>query len=328
MKKKPSSINQKIPIKQISLLFYLFILISFASLLLLNCNKKKPDNNVGFTPNSPTTDNSKGENNYIYNPSSVTRGASSQHSTSGTTSSSVSENEKKWGTSAPLTIVNNLAFTDFRLGRPVNNMKNIENLRVYVKLNKVNKQKYYAGNVTVAYDDYERERPFRNIQFQSGSGANAKYNVWMNTRKKFHGFFQEERGSLILVIDHVTTTLTNPDATTTTNTLYGGSIWTMQFRTTFNGQNSCNNYNQQYVFQYNQNPSSGERIPTLSDRNKKCWFLTNGPFDCRTWRKGKGVNTLKAINPDDNCYRKLATFEGLDILKAFKVTAITQLATH
>ncbi len=317
---------KKILSKKIILLFYLLILSGGAVFLLLNCGSDKsgPTTTTGFTPDSPTADNSEGESEY-YDPS-LGRGSSSQHSTgTGSGGSSVSENEAKWGTSAPITITNSLIFEDFRLGVPVNSMNDIQNLRVYVKLGKVSGQKYYAGRVTIAYEDYGREKPFRNISFQSGNGANAKYNVWLK-KTKFHGFFQENNGALILVIDRITSIRPNPDAPAVMS--YGGSIWTMQFRTTFRGQNSCNNRDQKYVFQYNQNPPGGELIPMLSERNRKCWFLTIGPFDCRTWRHGKGVNTFKAVEPDDNCYSKLGTFEGLDIPKAFGVSAISNLATY
>ena len=319
---------KKILSKKIILLFYLLILSGAAVSLLLNCSSDKsgPTTTTGFTPNSPTTDNSEGESEY-YDPS-LGRGSSSQHSTgtgSGSSSGSIAENEAKWGTSAPITITNSLTFEDFRLGVPVNSMKDIQNLRVYVKLGKVSRQKYYAGRVTIAYEDYGREKPFRSISFHSGNGANAQYNVWLK-KTKFHGFFQENNGALILVINRITSVRPNPDAPPVMS--YGGSIWTMQFRTTFGGRNSCNNHDQKYVFQYNQNPPGGELIPTLSERNKKCWFLTIGPFDCRTWRKGKGVNTFKAVEPDDRCYSKLGTFEGLDIPKAFGVSAISNLATY
>ena len=236
----------------------------------------------------------------------------------------VLENEARWGTSAPLTIRDSLVFEDFRLGEPVNSMGDIANLRVYVRLSKVSGQRYYAGIITVAYQDYGRtNKPNRRIRFQSGTGSNARYNIWLN-QDSFHGFFQEDLGALIFVIDDTTEVDCGPDRDDSI-TLYSGSIWTMQFRTTFRRQNSCNNHDQQYVFQYNQNPIGGERIPTLSERNRKCWFLTNGPFDCRTWRQGNGVNTVRDVEPDDSCYSRLGTFEGLDIKKAFGVNSISDI---
>ena len=293
----------------------------------------------GYTPGSPSSSNEGSD--YIFDPSSPTRGATAQYSTGGRSSSNnnndplykssyVLEKEDRWGTSAPITITSDSTFEDFRLGEPVNSMDDIEDLRVYVKLSKTSKN-YYAGDVTIAYWDNGRERPERIVPFRSGSGNNAKYNVWFrkNSKDYFHGFFQETYGAVILVIDDITPVVQNPDAPAT-NILYSGSIWVMQFRTTFKKRNSCNNHDQKYVFEHNKYLSSigEETLSTLAERDRKCWFLTSGPYDCRTWRNGNGVSTFRAVNPDDNCYRKMGTFQGLNILKAFDVSQISEIQVH
>jgi len=321
-----------------------------------NPNNGGANGDYGFTPGAPTADLS-GSSGHSFNLSHLDlyRGFSStgNPNNNGNTqdqknqdnqdntnkdpfykSPDVLANERSWGTSAAIAITNNNAFTDFRLGEIVNSMDDIEELRLYAQLNKVNKQAYYEGDITIAYWDHAREnKPFRRIQFSSGRGANAKYNIWFkrnDNKNYFHGFFQERprggypiAGSIIIVIDKPTPVVQNPD-TPSTQVLYDGSIWSMQFRTTFNNQNSCNNHAQQYVHDYNKN-AWGEKILTLEERGRQCWFITTGPFDCRTWRNGNGINPFKAIEPDDNCYAKIGTFQGLDILKAFGVNNFNEL---
>ena len=314
--------------------------------LLMNCadtssstgpdtQNENTDSSFGFTPGSPTTMDSSVD--YMFSSDSAARGGTEISSTRDDDddddddifhkNSNVLDNEETFGTSAPFTSTNNTTFEDFRLGEPINSMKDIEDLRVYVQLSKTNKN-HYAGEVTIAYWDYGRQKPFRRVRFSSGNGDNAKYNVWFrkNDKKYFHGFFQENYGSIILVIDKVTPVVKDPD-NPQPDTLYSGSIWTMQFRTTFRGKNSCNNHDQRYVFEHNKY-LSGYGQETIPRPNRKCWFITKGPYDCRTWRAGKGVNTLKAVLPDGNCYSKLGTFEGLDILKAFDINEISDLVVR
>ena len=230
-------------------------------------------------------------------------------------------------------------------------MDDIEDLRVYVKLGKTGKN-YYGGTVTILYWDYDRDpsgtRP-RGARLSSGGGDSARYNVWFKKKETnyYHGFFQENAGSVILVIDKETPVVKNPDDKTS-NTLYSGSIWNMQFRMTFRKENSCNSdqiYVEDYIEAQNRFCSGqgsappppfdpltdcygDNRFSPLSSRNKKCWEFYTGPFDCRTWRSGKGVDTFTAINPNGSCYTKLGTFQGLDLLKAFNVKKISDIRVH
>lgn len=329
--------------KKYIILFFLSLTV-VTTLLFTSCaNENQGGDNsggrdFGFTPGSPTDSNEGSD--YVFDPANPVRGSTSYYSSNGRTnnnnddplykSSYVLEKEERWGTSAPITITSEATFESFRLGEPLNSMDDIEDLRVYVKLSKTGNN-YYGGDVIIAYWDNGRSRPERKITFRSGNGNNAKYNVWFRKNRKdyFHGFFQENYGSAILVIDSITPVVQSPD-NPSTNILYSGSVWVMQFRTTFKGKNSCNNHDQKYIFEHNKYLSSiGEEvIPTLAERNRKCWFLTSGPYDCRTWRSGKGVNTFKAVNPNDNCYSKLGTFHGLNIFKAFNVSQVSEIQVH
>ena len=244
-------------------------------------------------------------------------------------SNSVLDNEKRFGASAPITITSRAAFEDFRLGEPVNDYDDIEQLRVYTKLSKTS-QGYYAGDVTISWYEYNSTGRVKvSNTFKSGSGSKARYNIWFtedpNESAGYHGFFQENNGSLILVIDRAYSQvldICDPDETDPTLEFFEGSIWSMQFRTTFNDRNSCNNQDNVYIRDHNRNNSSSygkSPIPLLSERNKQCWEIRSGPYDCRTWRSGSGVNTYRAFEPDGNCYRKIGRFKYLDPYKSLDI---------
>lgn len=332
--------------KSLTILSFFSLLIAF--LFFINCddNNQGPDNvggaATGFTPNAPTRDShSLNDPSYAqgFDPHNPNRGATVHYSTTRSRSTTtntdpfykndeVLDNEEKWGTSAPITITSESVFADFRLGRLINTMDDIEDLRVYVSLRKDSSGKYYSGDIRIAYWEYDTQgSTFRETRYRSGRGSNAKYNVWFrkSNRDYFHGFFQEAHGSLIFVIDAITAATRNPDAPQQ-NTLYSGSLWVKQFRTTWNRRNSCNNHDNRYVFENNLDPTK-TFIPPLAERTKNCWFITSGPFDCRTWKSGKGVNTFKAVNPD-SCYSKMGRFNGLDLLKAFNISALSALQVH
>ena len=66
-------------------------------------------------------------------------------------------------------------------------------------------------------------------------------------------------------------------------------------------------------------------VNAYQNPERKCWRISDGPYDCRTWRKGKGVHTYQAIEPDDDCYEKMAEFEGLHVPDAFNVNSAEEL---
>ena len=245
-------------------------------------------------------------------------------------SDNIRNREGRWGISAPVMNFNSNTLEDFRLGRSFRS-RDIRNMRIYVDLEKA-AGSYYQGKVTLSYNDAgNRTVPF--TEFSSGSDENAQYNVWFRAgnKKVFHGFFQENEGSLILVVDRQTRVLRNADDNNNNNpdNLRGGSIWIMMFRTTFRGATSCSNHSQLYVSDYNDGLQYGvESLPLVSQLPVKCWFKRIGPYDCRTWRTDRGVDTFRAVEPDDNCYAKLGDFEGLDITEAFSVRNFSNLAIH
>jgi hypothetical protein len=47
-----------------------------------------------------------------------------------------------------------------------------------------------------------------------------------------------------------------------------------------------------------------------------CWFISKGPYDCRTWRGDGKVDTKRSLYPNSE-YKKLGNFYNLDMQKAF-----------
>ncbi len=350
---------KKVKMKKYSIAGFAFLLTLTAGFFLMNCAENTgggggPDGEgfAGFDPKNPNYSPSQfGFDSTRGGQATFTSGAPAQSDPRSLKKSGFAlERERQWGVSAPIAedSVDTDVFDDFRLGEAAfNSWDDISEFRVYVKLKKTgSKNNYYGGQVLINYWDYSREKkPERKITFVSGGGNDAKYNVWFKKSGKqyFHGFFQEQDGALILVIDKKTDVARSPDETTPKENLYSGSIWIMMFRTIFDSANSCNS-NQMYARVHNslvdrcaQDPlnqncrmfgTGREKIRSLAELTRKCWFLQGGVYDCRTWRAGGGVDTFRAVEPDDNCYAKLGEFNGLDIVKAFGVKKVSELQVH
>ena len=328
-------------------------------LFLLNCAQQggvtgpggnTPGNQEGFSPNGLNRGGGNGGGEG-FSPNQGTQYSSVGHTPRDSDdddddpfhkSDSVEDNEKKWGISAPIgkagdDEIDQDVLEDFLLGNKINTMDDIVDFRVYVKLRKTGSHRFgdnitrnfYGGKITIGYFDWDRNKPFK-ARLESGQGDNAQYNVWLTGTggragtKTFHGFFQDIDGAVILVIDRETRFVRDAEDDTE-NTLYGGSIWIMAFKEIFPVRetkgNSCAKRDGLHVRRYNQQ----NRFDSLIQPNKKCWFIDRGPFDCRAWRHGNGVNTLKTLEPDNACYTKLGDFSGLDILKAFGVRRLSDL---
>lgn len=162
----------------------------------------------------------------------------------------------------------------------------LQNVKINVNLDKYNNK--YGGTITIRYTLYGQT--YEGF-FTSGNTAQTnKYNVWFTpvTNKVFHGFFEDYRGGLILVIDD---TSSFNDGVSSTDTV-SGSVWFKNFGNT-----------------PNPHPAT------------YCWFVVGGPYDCRAWKTSDGVNTTLGVNPDAG-YTRLGTFTGLPALKAFNAITL------
>jgi hypothetical protein len=159
---------------------------------------------------------------------------------------------------------------------------------------------------TTSYTDEFTSMPFgSSYNTVTGVAANNTYNRLSSDYPElggkigYHGFFEDTRvqrlvapmpyspifgGAIILVIDQ-----TNDAGDGQGPTLANGSV-----------------YFKNFLGQYPMGP-----LP-----NTHCWFISSGPYDCRSWKSGNSVNTKASIYPD-NGYVKLGSFTGLDIKKAF-----------
>jgi hypothetical protein len=161
------------------------------------------------------------------------------------------------------------------------NLKNAGNLR-------------YAGEVRLSYQDATCPGGTCTGIFKAGEGVNStydgmfdngtmksEYNYWFvfNGKTVFNGFYQDPYGAVVLVVDNSV----NQGDAQGTSTL-SGSLYFRNFSTQFSTQ-------------------SPER---------HCWFIYNGPYDCRSYTVINKTNTV----PSDG-YKLLGTFSGLVTSQAF-----------
>jgi hypothetical protein len=177
------------------------------------------------------------------------------------------------------------------------------NVLTDVKMN-VNVQQYtdkeggktfsgWGGTVTVAFknDGVYYEDNFSSLVNPYGTvttnGKNNRYNNWQTggpAGQYFHGFFQDNFGAVIVVIDEVIDLGDGQGPQSVS-----GSVW-------------VKNHPLAYA------PLS----PT------SCWNVSLGPYDCRTWKSGQGVDPTAAIYPlTSDGYFKLGDFDDLDVSESF-----------
>lgn len=182
----------------------------------------------------------------------------------------------QYGANAPLNITSMNLMGEYT-GRPMYNPQQIE-----INLNLKKYGNSYGGTVRISYSDYgQRYQGF----FTSGHSAEeTKYNIWFtkNGKQVWHGFFEDYLGSIIVVIDKKTDLGDGGS-----ESKVSGSVWFKNFGYTY-----------------------APRPPAW------CWFVSLGPYDCRAWKSGEGVNTTASIYPD-NGYKKLGSFEDMDLQDAF-----------
>lgn len=177
---------------------------------------------------------------------------------------------------------------------PLNSPKNI---KLSVNLKDNGSLRYY-GTIKVSYED--NGQPFQGV-FESGSGKNQNvsglkdndvmesvYNFWYNTKATgklvFSGLYQDQWGSIVLVVDK---SLDQGDGQG--SSYVSGSVYFKNFAQSFATQSPY----------------------------RKCWFIYVGPHDCRS---NIVMSKSDAIYPStDEGYRKLGTFSGMSRVRAFNL---------
>ena len=208
------------------------------------------------------------------------------------------------------------ALTDFRLGHRLNYP--VRDGKVYVELERESNENYYKGTVLVAYEKKlgDGEKSIATHKFHSGYGRDARYNVWarfngQNEEPSFHGFFENGSQAIIFIVGPPNNPLQYTDGREYGSFEGSGSIWHYSFKSFDDRGNHNNCY-------------EGGRYVNIRNwpdpPNKKCWFISVGPFNCQAWNEGNNVNTFLALEPDSrSCYKKLADFEKLNVTKAFNL---------
>jgi hypothetical protein len=182
-----------------------------------------------------------------------------------------------YGGSAPLSI-SSLSTMSQYTGRPMNSPQNVR-----INLNMLKDGSTYSGTATVTYTDngwaYEG-------YFTTGSSSEAtKYNIVFVSggEKVWHAVFEDFMGGFVVVIDGVVDLGDGQGAQDSVN----GSVWFKNFGLTY-----------------------APHPPTY------CWFVYKGPYDCRPWPDGNGMNTAQSPNPGAG-YVRLGNFSGMSLRAAF-----------
>lgn len=169
---------------------------------------------------------------------------------------------------------------------------NPQNVRINVNLTNKGGNKY-GGTVSISYTDGGQ---YYEGYFTSGdSGSDNKYNIWFTKDGKevYHGFFEDYYGAIVVVVDGL-----ESDGDGQAPDKASGRV-----------------YFKNFDLAYAPNPLYGY-LPGWGNPRTFCWFISIGPYDCRAWKSGNGVDTTRAINPDSG-YKLLGSFSGLDVEDAF-----------
>lgn len=183
-----------------------------------------------------------------------------------------------YGGSAALTIPSLAVFSEYT-GRPMNNPQDI---KINLNMIKSSSSSTFGGTATITYTD--NGIAYQGYFTAGSSSAATKYNVTFNYagNNVWHAVFEDFMGGLVVVIDQIVDLGDGGPVD-----LASGSVWFKNFGLTY-----------------------APHPPTY------CWFVSLGPYDCRPWPDGKGMNTYQSPYPQAG-YVQLGTFSGMSISKAF-----------
>ncbi len=202
------------------------------------------------------------------------------------------------GSTSTFTPTSLAVMNDYVATHPLNNPTNF---KINVNLTQSVSGRY-GGVITLSYMD-------NGIQydgvFNAGTGKNqsikglydndrpeADYNYWFKFENKvvFTGFFQDSYGSITLTL--------TPETTSTGGGNDGEPILTSTYKGTVSFKNFTNSFATQSAY-------------------RSCWFLYNGPYDCRS----NVIQTKCGLLPGAEAgYKVLGTFTGLNVKTAFNIS--------
>ncbi len=205
------------------------------------------------------------------------------------------------GASVKLTPTSLNIFNEYVATHPLNNPTNF---RLYLDFHDVGNGRWggsaivgYQDNGQIYSGDFSTYNPNGNTENKVSykdwykGMPNAEFNQWFTWEGKqvFHGFYQDEYGAVVVVIDDVIDLGDGAGASQ-----FSGSVWFKNFRLA-------------PAPQY------------MGGAGEECWFLLEpSPYECGTFRDGSGrVSTTSALYPGDG-YKKLGTFSGVQLSRAFQ----------
>lgn len=203
------------------------------------------------------------------------------------------------GTGTGSTASNQIAFTPVsfeELGSYVasHRLNNPSDIKLTVDL-KDDGAGRYSGQVKISYVDVGQlytgvfasgSADNQSIKGMYDNGVNeSEYNRWytLNGQSAFAGFFQDQLGAVVLVVDSV---VNQGDGQG--QGYVSGSVYYKNFAQSYRNGGEATSY-------------------------RKCWFIRNGPFNCRA----ESLINKTSVIPDSG-YRKLGTFSGLARSASFK----------
>lgn len=198
------------------------------------------------------------------------------------------------GSEVPLTVESRSRLAEMFFNEPVNNPQNIRvGLDVSVEGNG------YGGAIWIKFEDNGsvREAYLQTQHPWHGGVSDASQNQWFqyNNQSIFKGYFQDEYGSIVVVIDN---TLNQGDGSPAE--FIGGTVYFQNF--------------QKSVWQ---NPLQGPA--------RMCWQIERGPYDCRMnlvagtpsqWSPS-GLYPVEASPDWDTPYKRLGSFYNMLRSEAF-----------
>ncbi len=173
--------------------------------------------------------------------------------------------------------------------RPLNNPSNP---MINISLKQISNLNIYSGTVRLGYTDTNQ---FYYGEFSVGDGKNvdcdncqnngnyeAAYNYWttINGKKTFMGYFQDQYGSIILVLEDA---LGSADASGSTT--YSGRLYYRNFAQSVNPQSPY----------------------------RKCWYIYSGPYACYSQ-----VMHDKSSSTSIDGYTQLGSFSGVQSYKIYQ----------
>ncbi len=216
-----------------------------------------------------------------------TAGPVTQDGTGATPTNCTSSNSS--GNTVCFSMASFSTFVSYVATHPLNDPSNVQ---LSVQLSDVGNGRF-GGTVQISYTDNNTQ--FNGI-FNSSSGVNSdiggnrgyngfpksEFNYWFTFegRRVFTGFFQDQYGAIVLVIEN---TLDTGDGSG--GGFLTGSVWYRNF---------------------------AQGLASYNNTERHCWFLSDGPYNCQS----SIVMSKSGLFPTDT-YQKLGTFSGLSKSAAF-----------